>query len=164
MPRPLIALASWSRRRWVTAVVAALATVLVVGIPSVMIPTPFFSRSVPVTSWSWPVLAVTSVLSGLLTATYVRDPSAPKEPDPMSRRGAVGGLLAFFAVGCPVCNKVVLLALGSAGAMQWFAPVQPFMAVLGVVLLSWALVIRLRGQMACPARTSKEPASLGAAG
>ncbi|SEW10503.1 hypothetical protein SAMN05421595_1276 [Austwickia chelonae] len=164
MPRPLIAMAGWSRRHWVTAALAALVTVLVVGIPSAMIPTPLFGRSVPVTPWSWPVLAVTGLLSGLIVATYVRDHDTSAEPDPLSRRGTVGGLLAFFAVGCPVCNKVVLLALGSTGAMQWFAPVQPFLAVAGMMLLSWALVVRLRGQVACPTPPAENPVSSSIAG
>ena len=59
-------------------------------------------------------------------------------------------MLAFFAVGCPVCNKLVLIALGYTGALQWFAPVQPFLAVGGIALLGWALRARLRGQLACP--------------
>ena len=42
--------------------------------------------------------------------------------------------LAWFAVGCPVCNKLALLALGYSGAITWFTPVQPFLA-LGALIL-----------------------------
>ncbi len=63
-----------------------------------------------------------------------------------------GGMLAWFAVGCPVCNKLALLALGYSGAITWFAPVQPFLALGALVLTSVALVWRLRGQVACPVR------------
>ena len=73
----------------------------------------------------------------------------------MDGRGTAGALLTFFAVGCPVCNKLVLLALGYAGALQWFAPVQPYLAGLAIVLLMWALVVRLRGQVACPVTSSE---------
>jgi hypothetical protein len=75
------------------------------------------------------------------------------QPDhPSSRRGDLaGGLLTYFAVGCPVCNKLVLLALGSAGAMTWFEPFQPVLQVAAVVLLLWALRSRLRGELSCPA-------------
>jgi hypothetical protein len=65
--------------------------------------------------------------------------------------------LAFFAVGCPVCNKLALVALGYAGALRWFAPVQPFLAVGGVALLGWALRARLQGQLVCPAPTEPAP-------
>jgi len=155
----LDALRSWTARRWVTAAAAALTTALVVAIPTAMLPTPVFGREIPTTWWAWPVLAMTSVLSGLLFATYVREPgSAPAASATIDRRGAAGGLLTFFAVGCPVCNKLALVALGYTGALQWFAPVQPFLAVGGVALLAWALRMRLRGQVAyrVPAPTAHD--------
>ena len=153
----LIALRLWSARRWVAAAGASMVTALVVALPTAMIPTPVFGREIPTTWWAWPVLAVTSVLSGLLFSTYVREPGTEKPSSAtIDRRGAAGGLLAFFAVGCPVCNKLALIALGYAGALQWFAPVQPFLAVGGIVLLAWALRARLRGQLVCPATATPE--------
>lgn len=149
------ALALWSRRRWLTALAAAVATVLVVGVPTVLIPNPVFGRDIPPTAWAWPVLLLTSVLGGLLLATYVRDPRVAEptdntdNTDKAGKAGGLGGLLAYFAVGCPVCNKLVLLALGYSGALQWFAPAQPVLAAGGVVLLVWALRARLRGEIAC---------------
>lgn len=74
--------------------------------------------------------------------------------------GTVGAVTTFFAVGCPVCNKIVLLALGYAGALQWFAPVQPFLAALAVLALAWALHARLTGEREC-ALPTPEPARLG---
>ena len=58
--------------------------------------------------------------------------------------------MTFFAVGCPVCNKLVLLALGSAGAITWFQPLQPVLQALAIGLLGYALVTRLRTAQACP--------------
>ena len=125
----------WNRRRMLAALAGALATALFIGLPTDVVPNPVFGRAVPVTWWSYPVLAVVAVLSGLLLATYVRadgaaGPAAPAGTDRAQRRGAVSGLLSLFAVGCPVCNKVVLLALGASGAMTWFAPFQPVLALL----------------------------------
>lgn len=150
-------LRGWPARRWLVALATAVATVVVVGVPTVLVPNPVFSREIAVTAWAWPVLLVTAVLSGLLTATYVRagavDPPAEVPADAhTSRWGAAGGLLAYFAVGCPVCNKIALLALGYTGALRWFAPVQPYLAVLGVALLGYALYRRLKGELACPVR------------
>jgi cobalamin synthase len=144
----------WEPRRWAVAAVGALATLLVIGLPTVLIPNPVFGRAIPATWWSWPALLVAAALSGLLAATYVRrSPGTTQrgvQPEEAgTRTGMVGGVLAFFAVGCPVCNKLVLLALGSAGAMQWFAPVQPLLAVAAVLALAWALHTRLRGERAC---------------
>ena len=79
----------------------------------------------------------------------MRQPGEELEVDRPARAGGVGGLLAFFAVGCPVCNKLVLLALGTTGAMELFAPVQPLLALASVVLLAVALRSRLRNERAC---------------
>ena len=142
---------TWPLRRWATALVAAVLTVVLVGVPTVLIPNPVFAREVPPTWWAWPALLLTAALSGLVMATYVRVGPAP-EPgsDRASRAGAVGGFLAYLAVGCPVCNKLALIALGYTGALQWFAPVQPVLAVAGVALLAYALRRRLAGELACP--------------
>lgn len=146
-------LASWPARRWLVAVAAATAFVLVVAIPTDLIDTPVFGREIPPTWWSWPSLLVSSALGGLLVATYV---SAPTQPDRASSRrgGWAGGLLTYFAVGCPVCNKLVLLALGSAGAVTWFEPFQPFLQAAAVLLLLWALRSRLLGELSCPTTAS----------
>jgi hypothetical protein len=67
-----------------------------------------------------------------------------------ARSFTVGGLLSFFAIGCPTCNKLVLIALGSSGAVTWFEPVQPVLALGGIAVLVWALNKRLAGEVACP--------------
>ncbi len=149
-------LSQWSRRRWYAVAASAVVTVLVIAVPTAMIPTPIFGREIPPTWWSWPVLLVTAVLGGLLFATYVREPgraaSAATEDGQaqLDRKGMVGGFLTYLAVGCPVCNKIALLALGSAGALQWFAPIQPFLGVAALGLLGWALRVRLAGERSCP--------------
>ncbi|MBP8882095.1 MAG: hypothetical protein KBG77_13450, partial [Dermatophilaceae bacterium] len=71
-----------------------------------------------------------------------------------TRAAGIGGLLSFLAVGCPVCNKIALLALGYSGALQWFAPLQPVLALAGVALLAWALRARLSGAVICPVPVS----------
>jgi hypothetical protein len=98
---------------------------------------------------------VTALLGGLLVGTYVRrDEPMIDEPmidvvDVPSRNGGIAGLLSFFAVGCPVCNKVVIVALGATGARQWFEPIQPVLAVASIILLAWALRARLRSADTC---------------
>lgn len=154
---PLSAMWLWSARRWWVAVGSGLVTMLVVALPTAVIPNPIFGRSVETTWWSYPVVIITGILGGLLIATYVREPvqgateqvEDEKEADRPLTIGAVGGLVSFFAVGCPVCNKIVLLALGASGAITWFAPIQPYLAVASVVLMAWALRARLRGEIAC---------------
>ncbi|MEI6362727.1 MAG: hypothetical protein WCP95_11380 [Actinomycetes bacterium] len=149
-------MSGWSPRRWSVALLAGVATALLVAIPTAVIPNPVFGRTVAVTWWSYPVVVLTGVLGGLLFATYVREPVPDShspddgdEVDRASKLGMVGALVSFFAVGCPVCNKLVLVALGASGAVTWFAPFQPILALASVVLMVVALRIRLRTERAC---------------
>ncbi len=139
---------NWPARRWVAAALAAIATALIIGVPTVLIPTPVFARSVPVQWWSYPVLAATAVLSGLIFATYIRTSAVPAKRQLRISLG--GGMLSMFAVGCPACNKIAVILLGMSGALNLWAPVQPVIGVASVGLLAWALRRRLAGERACP--------------
>lgn len=161
----LATLLTWRPRRWAAAAIVALGTFLVLGLPTAVIPNPVFGREIPPTDWAFEVLVITSVLSGLLFATYVRndsvrDDAAGNDPgsndttalprnERAARGGAVGAFLAYLAIGCPVCNKLVLIALGSTGAVQFFAPVQPYLGAIGIAVLAVALIVRLRGELVC---------------
>lgn len=151
-------LATWPARRWLFAAGTALATVLIVAIPTALIPNPVFGREIPPTAWAWPVLIVTAVLAGLVAATYVARKDTP-DKERGGKLGAAGAFVSFFAVGCPVCNKLVLLALGYTGALQFFAPVQPFLAAASIALLAVALVLRIRRERTCPVRRPAAPRS-----
>ncbi len=149
------ALRAWGPRQIVVAVIASVAVAVVVGMVTVLIPNTLFTREIAPVAWNQPVWLVTSALTGILIATYVRPAgAAPDGDDAAARRGAsrgaAGGALALFAVGCPVCNKLAVLALGYTGAMTWFAPLQPLLAVAALALSGVAVVARLRGQVACP--------------
>ncbi len=151
----LATLKDWTGTRlWFAAAMASVSA-LAIGLPTDVIPNPVFGRQgTPVEPWAVPVLAITAVLSGLLFATYIQDGDTIEtddsgELDRPSRFGSLGGLLSFFAVGCPICNKIVVIALGTSGALTWFAPVQPYLGVVALGLLAWALRVRLRGEVTC---------------
>jgi hypothetical protein len=158
----MAAFLTWSVRRWVVAAAVAAGTYFFFGLSTAVLANPVFGRSVPPTTWAPNVLIATAILSGLLTATYVRnDGPAPirlgaigiaAEPAAGSRTartGAAGSLLAYLAIGCPVCNKLALLLLGTTGALNLYAPIQPYLGAIGIVLLALALVVRLRGEVSC---------------
>jgi hypothetical protein len=154
----MAAFLTWSVRRWLVAAGVAVGTYLFFGLSTAVLANPVFGREVPPTPWSPNVLLATAILSGLLTATYVRnDGPAPirvetTEPEAGSRTakaGALGSLLAYLAIGCPVCNKIALLLLGTTGALNLYAPIQPYLGAIGITLLALALAIRLRGEISC---------------
>jgi hypothetical protein len=160
-PRQTLQASAFTLRRWtvrqrLAAAGFSVAFALLIGIPTVLIPNPVFGRQVPVHAWNYPVWIASSILAGMLAATYVRPARSIAETqesegtsDAPSRFGMVGGVLAWFAVGCPVCNKIALLALGYSGAITWFAPVQPFLAAAALLTTTGALLMRLRGQSLC---------------
>lgn len=145
------ALRLWTRRQWTVAILAGVASALFIGFATVLIPNPVFGRDIPPVWWNYPIWIITSVLMGMLVATYVK--GTPQMDDRSETRttalGTVGGILAWFAVGCPVCNKLALIALGYSGAITWFAPVQPWLGVIAMVVTALALVYRLSGQISC---------------
>lgn len=169
------ALRLWSLRRWATAIVATAVIGGVIGLSTVLIPNPWFRRDIPTEPWNYPVWIVVSALTGMLFATYLRadrsstirgGAAAPGEEQAQSedgertsRRGTLGAILAWFAVGCPVCNKIALLAFGYSGAITWFAPAQPYLAAAAVLLTVVALTRRLQGEVSCPMPLRGEVAS-----
>lgn len=147
-------LRTWGARESSVALVAAIGVAVLIGVPTVLIPNPWFSRMIAPEWWDRPIWIATSVLAGMLIATYTRpedasaETAAPADESP-TRMGVAGSVLTWFAVGCPVCNKIALLALGTSGAMTWFAPLQPVLAVAALLLTGLALAARLQGRIVC---------------
>lgn len=65
-------LPAFTRRQWGVAGVGALTTALLIGLPTDVIPNPYYRRMTPIPWWDYPVWAATAVLTGLVLATYVR--------------------------------------------------------------------------------------------
>ena len=146
----LAAMGSWPLRRWLVAAAVAVLAGLAMGIPTGVVPTSFYTRMTPVVWWNYPVWAISALLAGLVAATYVRTGgAAPAAPD-RSGRTLGATVLSTFAVGCPICNKLVVALIGASGALSYWAPLQPVLGVLGIALLGTGLTVRLRGQAACP--------------
>ena len=133
-------------RGYLVGLAAAALTTLAIGAPTAVIPNPYFTRMTPTRPQDYLFLALTALLVGLVAATYVT-PRRPLVADlPLGGEGRLtaGGLLSFLAVGCPVCNKLVVLALGTSGALRYFEPVQPLLGLASLALLGATVWLRLR--------------------
>lgn len=137
------ALRSFGPRYWFRAGALGAMSGLLIAVPTRLIPNSLFARMTPTRPLDYVFLAVSSVILGLVLAV----------PGEARLGGAVGGGFGtFLAVGCPVCNKLVVALLGVSGSLTYFAPLQPVLGASAVVLLLIALRTRVatRALAACP--------------
>ena len=152
--RTAVAVASmgvWPARRWAVAIVVGVLAALAIGVPTGIVKTSFYTRMTPVLWWNYPVWAVSAVLAGLIAATYVRVGGGSVQARDRPARSLGAMVLSTFAVGCPICNKLVVATIGVTGALNYWAPIQPILGVLSVGLLGAALAVRLNASVACAA-------------
>ncbi len=122
---------------------------MVIAIPADLIDNPIFGRPVAPRSIDYVILAVTAGLIGLILAIR---PERSDDAERQETRTLLGGFVSFLAVGCPVCNQVVVALVGTSGALGWWAPIQPVVGLIAVGLLLYTLRMRLRTYQlnACP--------------
>lgn len=156
---PAAVLATIDKRFIVHAALWAAASLLAYGLVTAIVPNPVFARQIPPEPFAIVVWLASAPLMGLLGATYsaaapvgssarpvplVADPAAGTAGRDGTALGTVASFGAFLAIGCPVCNKVALVLLGTSGAMTIFAPLQPVIGAASLVLLAGTLAWRFR--------------------
>lgn len=132
-------LSVYTPKAWAVTALAAAIGLVVIGLPTAIYENPFFVRMIPVRAQDYVIWVVSSVLIGLIVGSYFAGGSVSGEGKALS-----GGGLTVFAVGCPICNKLVVLLLGVSGALQWFAPIQLYIGIASVILLGWTLFLRAK--------------------
>lgn len=138
----------FSIRGWLAAALGGLAALILIGIPTAIIDNPFFIRMTPVRAQDYAIWVVTALLAGLIAGTFALPLRAVGEGKMLS-----GGFLSYLAVGCPICNKLVVLLLGVSGALTYFAPAQVYIGLASLLLLAWTLRLRVRALVgACTPR------------
>jgi hypothetical protein len=119
---------------------------LVAGIPTDVVPNPWFTRMTPVRPQDYLFLGLTALLAAALGATYARPAACPLQQGKLT----AGGFLSVLAIGCPICNHAVVLLFGVGGALTYFAPLQPVLGLASLATLGVALSLRLRALRALP--------------
>lgn len=147
-------LATLDRRFWLAAAAGTVVGLVVLGVPTAVVPNPFFVRMTPTSPWDVAIWLASAPLIGLTLATFVAKPQGVAV-DPHGARGgthtSIAGVGAFLAIGCPICNKVVVGLLGVSGATTIFGPIQPVIGAASVALLGLTLIYRLRQRaFGCP--------------
>jgi len=132
-------LSMYTGKAWAITILAAAIGLVVIGLPTAIFENPFFVRMTAVRSQDYVIWILSAVLMGMIAGSYFVAGSRSGDGKIIS-----GGLLSVVAVGCPTCNKLVVLLLGATGALTFFAPLQRYIGVASVLLLGWTLVLRTK--------------------
>lgn len=135
------------RRFWLAAVAGTIVALIVLGVPSAVVPNPFFIRMTPTQPLDVAFWLSSSPLIGMTFATFVAkraDAAVDRHSGAGTAPTSLAGIGAYLAIGCPICNKIVVGLLGVSGALTVFAPIQPLIGASSVVLLAGTLAYRLR--------------------
>jgi len=132
-------LSLYNPKAWFMTTLAAAIGLAVIGLTTAIFENWFFVRMTPVRAQDYVIWILSSVLIGLIIGSYFVVSSRSDDGKIFS-----GGLLSVFAVGCPTCNKLVVLLLGTSGALTFFAPLQLYVGIASVLLLGWTLNLRAK--------------------
>lgn len=114
---------------------AAAAMFVVLGTLAALWPNPLFMRMTPTGGFELALLLLQSVLAGV----YGGLPQSPCG----KRTAGAGAIIGFLGIACPVCNKVLVLLIGSALLLEYFEPVRLYVALAGAALLAAAVWVKL---------------------
>lgn len=124
-----------SVRNYARGVAAAAAMFVVLGTVAALWTNPLFTRMTPAGGFEIALLLLQSVLAG----AYVGLPQSPCG----KRTAGAGAIIGFLGIACPVCNKVLVLLIGSALLLEYFEPVRLYVALAGAALLALAVWLKL---------------------
>jgi hypothetical protein len=116
-------------------VAVAAAMFVMLGTVAALWPNPFFMRMTPSSGFEVTLLLLQSALAGV----YVGLPTSRCG----KRTAGFGAVIGFLGIACPVCNKVLVLLIGSTLLLEYFEPVRLYVALAGVALLAVALWLKL---------------------
>lgn len=146
----------FGRHFWMLSAGGTLVSALMIGVPTVLVPNSLFVRMTSTSARDYVVWTLATVLLGPLIALSLLYPSISiqetlRHVGSGNWRSAVGGLLAFLSVGCPICNKIVVVLLGVSGALTVFDPLRPYLGLAALTVLSTTLFLRVRALLwGCP--------------
>jgi len=151
-----LAFGLFGTRGWFVAAAAGFTTLLVVGVVTAIVDNPLFVRMTPVRAQDYAIWLAGGLLMGLIAGTFVGPAPARHEGKALS-----GGVLSLLAVGCPICNKLVVLLLGVSGALTVFGPAQLYLGALSVALLAWTFRLRVRTVVRTCSAPAFRPGEMG---
>lgn len=111
------------------------------GIPTALIPSPWFIRMINKSVYDYIFLITNSILLGTYIGIYYYKKKLNKKCIITGYSGGIGG---FFAFGCPICNKLLVFLFGSTALLNYFEPYRRFLGFFSIILLLIALIYLIK--------------------
>jgi len=144
----------YSKRQWALVAVVAVAAFVAIGSVGETLPWSSAGRVFAVQWWNWATLIASSVLLGLIAATFVTAGSrggATRGAGSATGSG-LAGTVAAIAMACPVCSPLAIPLLGVGGTFAFLRGDRGWLALASVLILGLTLLLRLRASTGCSVR------------
>lgn len=129
------------QKYWLLGISSAIGFALLLGIPTALIKTPFFTRMIPSTLLDYVFFILSSLLLGAYVGVHFYKKNTTTKCTALTTTGGVGSFLAF---ACPICNKLLVLLFGTTILMTYLEPYRPLIGVVSTGLLGAALYWRIK--------------------
>jgi len=126
---------------WLIGVASSITLFFLLGIPTDVVPNPWFMRMIEVTTLDYVFLTTSSVLLGAYIGIHYYKKHTATKCEVAAYSGGIGSFLAF---GCPVCNKILILLFGATALMTYLEPYRPFLGFTSVAVLGGAVYWRVK--------------------
>ena len=110
---------------------------IIMGIPTALVPNPFaqYARMISATFLDYFFLVATSVLLAILISLKI----CYKSKKQIGVKELAGGAAGFIAFSCPLCNVLLITALGSTVVSSFIEPLRPILGVISIIILSYLI-------------------------
>lgn len=120
-------------------IILSIAAFLLYGIPTAIIPNPFFKRMTVTTRLDLSLLVLTAILLGSYLSLYFY---SKKKSKVSNVAAATGGFTGVFAFSCPLCNVLLISLFGSSFLLTYFEPVRPLIGIFTIGILGSAIYFK----------------------
>lgn len=114
---------------------------VIFGIVTAIISNKFFTRMTPFGLWEQISLIVTSMLLGAYFGLAYYGKASGKDKI-CNTTATAGGVFGFLTFGCSICNKILVFFLGIAGVFTYFEPIRPFLGIVSILFIGYAIYIK----------------------
>lgn len=120
-------------------VIFSFAAFLLYGIPTALIPNPFFKRMTVTTRLDIILLILTAILLGSYLSLYFY---SKKKSKASNIAATTGGFAGIFAFSCPLCSVLLVSLFGSSLLLTYFEPIRPLIGVFTIGILGSAIYFK----------------------